>query len=615
MTIYMKKIFILLSAAIIAPAAFVACNLTEVPKSDASVDMVFGSKAGLQVYAYSFYENLPTKTDVYKLDATTDYGPKNNVSGMEVGAYTPESASSWSWTKLRNINYFLEQNVNPNVDETSRNHFNGIARLFRAYFYFDKLVQYGPVPWIEKVFNSPEDEGLKATRDTRDDIIEKIIADLDFAYANITTADKTGNSAEVNKWTALALKTRICLFEASWRKYHANDKLDFAKTGCDKYSPATLFGLAAEAAKTIMDNSPYTLHTGNYVEGGRGAYRDLFVSDNACTDEVMLAVVADETKNIGEQNWWYNSSTYGPHLGMSRKFAKSYLNIDGTPYSELNPDGSYKNFIQETTGRDTRLNQTIRAYDYSRKNAAGAYERTAANFTGHALSGYQVTKWVMDDISYDDHSSNGNDEPLIRYAEILLAYAEAKAETGSLTDDDWKDTIGALRERAGITGGTNVTGTLTKKPTDADPYMQAYYPGVNDPVILEIRRERAIELAYEGLRLQDLKRWACCNLWVDDPWDGIFVPEIEKPLDINGDGVDDVYYTTDSKSVDSKYKALVVEVALGGTTKNKVNLVQVDGGYIYRYPVDKEWPERQYLYPISQTDMQMNENLKQNPGW
>ena len=609
----MKKFLILISLALTAGTVFVSCDFNEEPKSSASVSMIFSSEGGLQTYTYSFYNALPTKSEVYKQDATTDYGPKNAVSGMEVGAYTVTSSDSWSWSELRNINFFLENNINEAVPAKTRDHYNGIARLFRAYFYFEKLVKYGPVPWIDWVFNSPEDERLFNSQDTRDVIIENIIADLDFAYDNIITASATTNSSTVNKWTAAALKSRICLFEAAWRKYHANDQLDFAKTGCTKYSANDLYTQAADAAKKVMDSGVYGIYTGTKYADGRGSYRQLFIADNTVTKEVMLAIVADATLCIGEQNWWYNSSTYGPHLGMSRKFAKTYLNRDGSAYNEKNADGSFKNFVQETTNRDTRLNETIRGYDYTCKNVSGAYARTAANFVGHALSGYQVTKWVMDDVSYDDHSSNGNDEPLIRYAEILLNYAEAKAELGTLTDAEWAQTIGVLRARAGITGGTAQTGTLTAKPTVAEPYIASYYPGVTNPVVLEVRRDRAIELAYEGLRLNDLKRWNCCNLWVDDPWEGIFIPAMDTPLDINGDGVNDVYLT--AGDIPSEYKSIGVKVGTGNK-KNTVNLIsQPEGGYIYQFLCDRAWPVRQYLYPIPQTVLQKNPNLVQNPGW
>jgi hypothetical protein len=588
--------------------------MDEEPQSAASVSMVFSSEKGLLTYSYSFYNVLDTYATAFKQDATSDYGVKNTISGMEVGAYTTNSSTSWSWTALRNINFFLENNTDESVSESVRNNYNGIARLFRARFYFDKLVTYGEVPWIDKVFNDPEDPDLLNSQDTRDVIIKHIIEDLDYAYENISESKATTCSTIVNKWTAAAFKSRVCLFEAAWRKYHANDALDIARTGCTEYSSSQLYQLAADAAKEVMENGPYKLYESGSYSNGRGSYRELFIADNAVTSEVMMAIATDKTLQMGEQNWWYNSSTYGPHLCMSRKFALTYLNIDGTPYNEKNSDGSYKTFVEETTGRDTRLNQTIRGADYTRKNATGSYVETAPNYTGHTLTGYQFTKFVMDDVAYDDARTNDNDIPTLRYAEVLLNYAEAKAELGTLTNDDWTKTIGALRKRAGITGGTAQTGTLTTKPTSAEPYIASYYPGITNPEILEIRRDRAIELCLEGLRLIDLKRWNLCNLWVDDPWEGVFIPALDTPLDMNGDGTYDAYFYTSDKISDSNYSSIGVYV---GTNKNNVlNVEAVDGGYLMKYNISgRDWPTRQYLYPIPEVVIQKNPNLKQNPGW
>lgn len=561
----MKK-NILLSGLVALLAVFSGCEMNEEPKSEASVDMVFSSENGLKTYTYSFYNVLPSRGSAFRRDATADYGVKNSLGGMEVGAYTTNSATSWSWSALRNINFFLENNVNESLSTTIRDNYNGIARLFRARFYFDKLVQYGEVPWIDKVFNEAEDPDLYNPRDTRDVIIGHILEDLDYAYTNILEEDVTHNSTIVNKWTAAAFKSRVCLFEAAWRKYHAADQLDIARTGCTEYSAKDLYKLAAEAAKEVMDNGPYKLYTSGAYSDGRGAYRELFIADKAVTTEVMMAIETDKVLGLGEQNWWYNSSTYGPHLCMSRKFMLSYLNADGTPYVEKKADGSYKNFVEETTGRDTRLNQTIRGADYTRKNASGVYEPTAANFTGHTLTGYQFTKFAMDDVAYDDAATNDNDIPIMRYAEVLLNYAEAKAELGELTDADWAATIGALRSRAGITGGTPQTGTLTTRPSSAEPYIASYYPTISDPSLLEIRRERGIELCLEGLRLNDLKRWNCCDLWVNDPWEGIFIPSLNQPLDVNGDGNYDAYFYDTDKIADEKYAAIGVYV---GTNKSR----------------------------------------------
>lgn len=590
------------------------CNMDEEPKAAASVDMVFSSEKGIDTYAMSFYQALTARTSAHNQDGTSDYGSKNSVGGMEVGAYTVNSSTSWSWTQLRNINFFLENNTNEAVEERVRNNYNGQARMWRAYFYIDKLIQYGEVPWIDKVFNSPEDPDLYNGRDTRDVIIGHIIDDLDYATKNITVTGQTDNANYINVWTAYLLKSRICLFEGTWRKYHANDELDFARSGCSEYSSSQLLQLAADAAKYVMDNGPYSIYEGKAYENGRGSYRELFISDAAVKEEVMLGIQCDVTLGKGEANWWYNSSTYGPHLSMSRKFAKTYLNIDGTPYNEFNGDGTYKDFVTETTGRDLRLNQTIRGYDYTRKNAQGAYVPTAVNFTGHTMSGYQFTKYVMDDISYDDAATNDNDIPYMRYAEILLNYAEAKAELGTMTDDDWANTIGVLRRRAGITGGTAMTGTLTTKPTQAEPYIASYYPGVTDPVILEVRRDRAIELCLEGFRIKDLKRWAQIDLYVDDPWEGVFIPALNVPLDMNGDGVDDVCFYDGDEAPNGLAS---IGLYVGTNKNNKVNVVPVNGGYLLKNNSGstRAWPARQYLYPIPEVVRQLNPNLTQNPGW
>ena len=610
----MKKKYIILGALFVLSTGFTACDMDEEPQSSASVDMVFSSEKGLQTYAYSFYNVLPSRTSADHRVTTLDYGVKNSLSGMEVGAYTVNTATTWDWTALRNINFFLENNTSSALSESIRNNYNGIARLFRARFYFDKLVQYGEVPWLDKVFNDSEDPDLYNPRDTRDVIIGHILYDLDYAYQNITEEDVTYNSTIVNKWTAAGFKSRVCLFEAAWRKYHANDELDVARTGCSQYTANDLYQLAANAAREVIDKGPYKLYTAGAYEGGRGAYRELFIADAAVTTEVMMAVETDKVMGLGEQNWWYNSSTYGPHLCMSRKFAKTYLNSDGTPYNEKNADGSYKTFVQESQGRDLRFNQTVRAADYTRKNASGSYEPTAANFTGHTLTGYQLTKFVMDDVSYDDAATNDNDIPIMRYAEILLNYAEAKAELGQLTDADWALTVGALRARAGITGGTAQTGTLSTKPTSAEPYIAAYYPTVSDPVLLELRREREIELSLEGFRLQDLKRWNACDLWVNDPWEGIFIPALNTPLDMNGDGTYDAYFYDTDVIGDESYASIGVYV---GTGKNNVlNVNPVQGGYLMKYNyAGRQWPQRQYLYPIPEVVIQLNPNLSQNPGW
>ena len=606
----MKHIIYILSTFVVLGLMAVSCDLTESPQAEAGRSIVFGDEAGLRNYAYGFYNYLPDNASAHKINVMHDHSAKTSIGTYEQGAYTTSTSTSWSWSSIRNVNYFIQYNTDPAVPEAVRNNYTGIAKLFRAYLYYDKLVTYGCVPWIDKPLD-PTDEDLYKTQDSRDVIIRHIMEDLDYAAENITVTGITPYSNTVNKWTALALKSRICLFEGTFRKYHASGSTYGSQylEGCT-ITANELLQAAADAALQVMNDGPYKLHTGTvYEDGGRGAYRDLFISDNPVTEEVMLAFTQNRDLSVlGEANWYYNSTSYGPHLSMTRSFAKTYLNADGSIYNEKNAAG-YKSFAEETTGRDARLCQTIRGADYTRKDKSGAFVRTAPDMS-LSLTGYQYTKYVMDDSGYDNGRTNDNDVPLLRFAEVLLNYAEAKAELGTITADDWSRTIGALRRRAGITGGD-----LDQLPTVVDTYLQqTFYPDVTSPVILEVRRERAIELILEGFRMNDLKRWACGSDWQTVPWDGVYIPGLDRPVDLNGDGVIDLYVTADADYQKSgQYKS----VAMILNKEQKAVQVADDpaGGYLLGYELPRKWNDNMYLYPVPENVILKNDALKQNPGW
>ena len=191
---------------------------------------------------------------------------------------------------------------------------------------------------------------------------------------------------------------------------------------------------------------------------------------------------------------------------------------------------------------------------------------------------------------------------------MLLNYAEAKAELGTLTDDDWAKTIGALRARSGITGG------LDKLPTKVDKYLQqTYFPDITDPVILEVRRERSIELALEGFRFNDLKRWKLGPL-MTIRWIGMYVPALNTPMDLDHDGTADVVFYTSTKPSDVPDGCTMVKVGEG----TNFNLTEGDHGNLtWQDNVKRTWypDDRQYYYPIPSSAILLNGNLKQNPGW
>lgn len=567
-----------------------ACSLTEEPQSSASQNVVFGSESGLKLYSYSFYDILPDVNDAHRQDAMCDYGAVSSFSDfLRNGGYSAETSTGWDWGDLRNINYFIVNCEKSPVTETIRNNYLGLARFFRAYFYYNKVVRFGDVPWIDKPL-SVDDDALYAARDSREVVMEHILEDLSYACENITTT--TSDGSLVTKWVAYALKSRICLFEGSFRKYHT--ELGLSATANQWFTEA------ASAATTVMENSGHSLYT---AKGSKLSYRTLFTSDAPVTAEVMLADCSSLNLSVlNDANWYWTSGTYGPRFSMIRTYINTFLNTDGTPFTSRS---GYENmsFYDECQNRDNRLSQIIRTPGYQRNGKAAA-----PNFNGYSYTGYQPIKFCLDDAYYDDGKLNTNAIPLFRYAEVLLNYAEAKAELGTITDADWNKTIGALRSRAGITGG------LSNLPTQVDSYFQSkYFPTITNPVILEIRRERSIELSLEGFRFTDLKRWKCGNL-MTMRWTGIYVPGLNIAMDLDQNGTDDVIFYQGTKPTNISSTCTPVAVDAG----NQQTLSEGTKGYLTWSDNDpRTWYEdgRQYYYPIPALVIVKNPKITQNPGW
>lgn len=571
-----------------------SCSMDETPKAEVDKPTIFNNEKGLETYAYSFYDLLPSISNGYRKDAMCDYGAVTSFdSFLREGAYSAEVAEGWKsddWKELRNLNYFIANCTSDQVEETVRNDYTGLARFFRAYFYYEKVVRFGDVPWIDTPLGV-EDQKLYGERDPRTLVMEKVLDDLNFACESIRrTSDASGSL--VTKWVAYALKSRICLFEGSFRKYHT--ELGLADTA-DRW-----FREAAAAAETVLNDSGHSLYTG---AGAEGSFRALFTSDIPITTEVMLASCCDVTLGkLGDANWWWTSGTYGSRFSMIRPFVNTFLSLDGTPFTDR-PGYETMLFYEECQDRDKRLAQTIRTPGYKRDGALAA-----PNFNGYTFTGYQPIKYTLDNSRYDAGALNTNAIPLFRYAEVLLNYAEAKAELGSLTDDDWSRTVGALRARAGITGG------LHAKPVKADLYLQrTYFPTLSDPVLLEIRRERSVELALEGFRFADLKRWKAGEL-MTMRWTGLYVPALNELMDLDRDGTPDVVFYIGTKPVN--LPATCTPISVGADTQQGLT-AGTKGCLTWSDNDPRVWYEddRQYYYPIPASAIQKNPNLKQNPGW
>lgn len=586
----MKKQYIWILLSFIA---FTACKkLDQEPESTATKSAVFGNESGLRLYTNSFYNMDFLPRNSTSQDALSDYLAVRSVNNfIRPGAFSANLSTGWTWTNLRNINYFIENCKDPNVPAAVRNNYLGIARYYRAYFYMDKIKRFGNVPWIGKPLNI-SDEQLYAGRDKRELVMDSVLADINFACANITATNDASRTT-VTKYVAYAYKSRLCLFEGTFRKYHTELNLQSTST--------TWLNDAAAAAKEVMDKGGYTINT----NGGAGnSYRQVFTSTVPVATEVLQAAVSDVALNVlNEANWWWTSGTYGEKASFTRTFINTYLKLDGTPYTD-NPAYRTTLFKDEVKDRDLRLKQTIRSGDY--KRVTNGVQAPAPPVFSYTFTGYQPIKWTLDDTYFDAGALNTNAIPLFRYAEVLLNYAEAKAELGTLTDSEWAVTVGVLRSRAGITGG------LSNKPVTADPYLVAnYFPGISDPTILEVRRERGIELSLEGLRFSDLLRWKRGEL-MNQEWNGFYVPSLNTPLDLNEDGILDVAFYQGTAPTPAVAGVTYVNVSASSSQKLKNG---TSGELTWMNEIQRLWDDKMYYYPIPQADLQRNPALGQNAGW
>lgn len=230
------------------------------------------------------------------------------------------------------------------------------------------------------------------------------------------------------------------------------------------------------------------------------------------------------------------------------------------------------------------------------------------NFTGY----HQIKGFINET---DQTIINGVDFPALRYAEVLLIYAEAKAELGSLTQADLDMTVNILRDRAGMPH-------MSMNPP-IDPVQEARYPLVTSSMkaeILEIRRERRIEFALEGYRYDDLMRWAAGKLIEPEPI-GIYFPSLGKH-DLTGDGIEDIYLLPEDQSIpaDKEVNELgkqLIYYRVGPQDSDANVYISGDNeGYILSVKERGTFVDPKYYYrPIPQTHVTVNPNLTQIFGW
>ena len=569
-----------LSAAI----ACISCEdmLDYQPKDRLSPDTYFKTETDCELWTNNYYTVFPSAEGIYSepYDVIVRDVLADEISGVRKPMPTD---GNWNWKKLREMNFFLSR-ASQVEDESVRLEYEGLTRFFRAYFYFEKVKRYGDVPWVDRPLGSDEEELYKG-RDSRESVMEKVMEDVDFAIANLPEVQ---NVYRVTRWTARALKSRIALFEGTFRKYHGLNGYEEFLQACVNASEPFL-------------TSPYSIYT-----SGSTPYQDLFTSQNAIETEIILAraytsAISGMTHDV---NGHLTGATMG-RPGMTRNVVNMYLMRDGSRYTDQ-ADYATKTFVEECKNRDLRMAQTLRTPGYKR---IGGSKELAPDLS-RSTTGYQLIKYLTEE-KYDANKASTNDMPLFRLAEVLLNYAEAKAELGTLKQADLDNTIRPLRVRAGLPDLD-----MEEANANPDPYLSssetgyANVTGANKGVIVEIRRERTLETPMEGLRYWDIMRWKEGKRF-EKPIEGLYFPGTgEYDLDGNG-SVDVCIYDTEKapgNSADVLYLKLGSDIVLSGETS---------GNVLAHSTQQRIWnEERDYLYPIPTDDRVLTQGaISQNPGW
>ncbi|WP_321519721.1 RagB/SusD family nutrient uptake outer membrane protein [uncultured Bacteroides sp.] len=481
-----------------------------------------------------FSKNAPASACTYTFDKT-----------INQDVYT----GTWAWDAIRKANVLLERVPKVPMSDAAKAHWTGVARFFRAYEYFNKVKNYGDVPWVNKSLDISNGDILYKARDPRTLVMDSVLADLNYACVNMYANQ---GDDRVNRNVALALKSRVCLFEGTFRKYHKI--ADY-----EKYLQA-----AKESSATLI-NSTYKL-----CDSYRSIYNSLDLSKNS--EIIMYKSYQTGVITHGMSGFLTSSTTIA---GLNKGAVESYVCKDGLPISQSSLYKGDKNIANVLSDRDGRLSQTI---DNGLCYVNHTYKGTTST------TGYKCFKFVNEDLSSADRlaPNNPTDAPLFWLSEVYLNYAEACAELGTLNQSDLDISINKLRTRAGV-APLKVVGGLPYSGTNGDVAINDPKRDTDvSPMIWEIRRERRVELMMDGFRYDDLMRWT----------KGKYLDTTYNPELFVGANIKD----TDPNP----------------STKIIVNAA----GYIVAYNTSRAFDENKHYYlPIPTGQITLNPKLTQNPGW
>lgn len=543
----MKKYLSIIAAALLM-GSFSSCSdfLDRYPLEELSDESFWKTEKDAEMAVSNLYNVLPTwDTDEAINSDDAVHGIKWAAGNQSKGVYDP-SDYGWSgeYGYIRQANLILEKIQEMDLSEDAYKKLEGQARFFRAYTYFTLIRSFGAVPYIDKPLELTDVENI--TRTPKDEVYAKVMEDFDIAIANLPVQWDETNSGRITKGAAMAMKARAALYYNNWET-------------------------AMTEAKNVMDLGQYEL----YDKDNTGRYKELFWEVADGCDEFILSVQFNAPTRTHYLIGWECFPTLGwGGLNPTQSLVDAFEDINGASitseasvYDPTNPFANRDPRLEVNVLHDgeTMYDVTIKVAPLSSSGTTGIGQHGDATATG-----YYQQKWL--DPSIDPQSTGwdmGKDWVVIRYAEVLLTYAEAKNELSPL-DPSAFDAVNQVRRRVGMPDLQNTDPT---KPT---------YCGTQDDLRKRIWNEWRVEFALEGGKRQwDIRRWGIAKDVLNAPFEGLRYTLVDDPNAPKGDnGKKCILYVGEP-------------LKLAGS----------------------HYEDHNYLLPIPQTEIDLNPKLEQNPGY
>lgn len=546
------------------------------PLSDLGDNLVWDDAANFQLFANQFY-SWPHDFDRAVSDEPHSDYRSDLVAGSSMNVYSQGTnaipATDANYTKLYKRIYYTNLLLkNAESFDVPADIIVPVAeaKFFRAYSHFELVQLYGDAIILTEPLDL-DSEKLYSRRNDRGEVIDQVIKDLKDAVGGLP--ETSSEAGRLNKYIAYAMLSRVALYEGTWQKFHTNGKDATSNTS----RSTELLTIAKDAANEVIKGGKYQLFYNEKL--GNESYRYMFTLEDGAQCNPANLSKSDNTEYIfvkrhrnGDKTAW--NLTHGMVANacyVTRKLANMYLCSDGLPIGKSSKFQQYAGVTDEFQNRDNRMGNNMLYHGQQYWNNDGKWRTTwtdadlTSSLTANVRSGsgYQNRKWGTERQVEDYYESY--DFPVIRYAEVLLNYAEAVYElNGTITDSELDYSLNKVRLRVN-----------PNMPKLSSTLVSANNLSMRE----EIRRERTVELVLEGFRIDDLKRWATA-------------PD-EMPQDMLGVQVTGTWFETN-------------------WTDHKRSLSS--DGCLILYS-DRTWNDKLYLYPLPSDQLQLNPQLEQNPGW